>query len=303
MTKLVSTCLVSLLLVSTGCGKSDFSLSALLGTKKEKSNPTPDPRIKSTIKIVVNGVVQSFDEPGIQEIVIPQDATDVSYVVIGGAGGSSGTSLSVDSRVQTVPANVGGRGLVVEGSFKLDQVRGKTLKLYIAGDGESGMQSAEGGARGGRGGSGFFAGGDGGAAGNKPVTWTQSTGGGGGGGASAITLADVVLVVAGGGGGAGGAAFTGFQSDFCKYNPHSLPVNPGGSAVSPSFKNLGKGQPGRSVAEGISNSGGGGGGGGMTAGLGGAAIDAGNHSAGCDGKAGGSFVNDLFVTKSATDAT
>jgi len=286
--------------MGTGCGKSEFSLSALLGSDKKSSKPAPDPSIKSTVKIVVDGVIKSFDQPGTQEIVIPQDATNVSFVVIGGAGGNSGTSLAVDKRVQTVPANVGPRGLVVEGSFKIEKVIGKTLKLYIASDGESGTQSAEGGARGGQGGSGFYAGGDGGAAGMKPVTWTQSTGGGGGGGASAITLADIVLVVAGGGGGAGGAGFTGFQSDFCKYNPRSIPGVPGGSAIDPSVKNLGQGQPGQSVAEGITNSGGGGGGGGMTAGLGGGAIDAGNHSAGCDGKAGGSFVNDIFVTQSPT---
>lgn len=134
------------------------------------------------------------------EYVIPQWASTIDFVLVGGGGGNGGDDY---------PNSFGGRGgngNVMTGSINVDAIPwtdpiNKAIKIYSPRRGNNGTSFAKASA-GGTGGFGYATGGNGGAT----ASGEYSGSGGGGGGAAAITLADGTLIALAGGGGGGGGA-------------------------------------------------------------------------------------------------
>lgn len=151
-------------------------------------------------------------EPGMtyQSFTVPEDVTELIYLINGGEGGSSGkpgTNFYAD----------GGRGTIAKGTVAVTP--GEVLHLYPSEKGQSSRYYSDA-HEGSRGGTGFTNGGNGGTQGSDGTAGDVDDrldgpgGGGGGGGSSAIVSGDTTIVLAAGGGGAGGSFMNGYNSGF-----------------------------------------------------------------------------------------
>lgn len=138
------------------------------------------------------------------EIPVPQFASEIYFVLVGGGGGNGGDDAPYSF------GGRGGKGNVLRGYIQLPTEflfsTQRAIRIYTGKAGADGVSSVSG-AAGGSGGWGYAIGGTGGSAGT--ANSDKSGGGGGGGGASAITFVrdgvETLLAFAGGGGGGGGA--------------------------------------------------------------------------------------------------
>ena len=139
-------------------------------------------------------IVQTYGV-GNHTLTIPDDATNVTIRVRGGAGGSGGSDIGGSG-------GSAGQGRV--GKFSIAD-GGRTLTINVGSRGSNGIRAQNGGS--GSGGDVSVSGGDGGRGGN---TGSQDSSGGGGGGGSGVFIFDSVsngyVVAAGAGGGGGGGS-------------------------------------------------------------------------------------------------
>ena len=139
-------------------------------------------------------IVQTYGV-GNHTLTIPDDATNVTIRVRGGAGGSGGSDIGGSG-------GSAGQGRV--GKFSIAD-GGRTLTINVGSRGSNGIRAQNGGS--GSGGDVSVSGGDGGRGGN---TGSQDNSGGGGGGGSGVFIFDSVsngyVVAAGAGGGGGGGS-------------------------------------------------------------------------------------------------
>ena len=175
-------------------------------------------------------VREAFTNGQSGDVFIESNATDITFELSGGQGGSGATTFTAGSTLQLpgggsnfpplysdkyyradgYPGSAGRYGSFIPASGKEDEFRGKTFRL---------TSSSPGGNGGGGGGTGFVNGGNGGNGTEGP--------GGGGGGASGLSRSDgTVMVIAGGGAGGGGGSK--IRKLFFPYFEYGTPMPYGG---------------------------------------------------------------------------
>lgn len=137
-----------------------------------------------------------------QSFTVPEDVTELIYLISGGNGGSSGEP-------NTNYFAKGGRGTQVKGTVSVTP--GEVLHLYPSDRGQTSQYHSDN-HEGSQGGAGFTTGGNGGTStdiggidNENEGSGVRYGGGGGGGGSSAIVSGDTTIVLAAGGGGAAGS--------------------------------------------------------------------------------------------------
>ena len=168
---------------------------------------TSETESSSGAGITLLACTASFSSDG--TLVLPADATEITFSVAGAQGGSGGDETNGGPGSSLGTGGTGGLGAIVTGTVAV--AGGSTLTISVGQMGADGQSSEVSNAVfpgaatlqlgiGGAGGAGDSVGGQGGSGNNG----NRQTGGGGGGGSSAITGGGVT-VIAGGGGGGGGA--------------------------------------------------------------------------------------------------
>ena len=235
----------------------------------------------------VSSFTTTYSTPGTYDLAIPAGAINITYEIVGGTGGTGGSSSG--GTLGFVSGGVGARGQKIVGTLGSSVVN-QTLSIRVAGAGGNGTGN-NGYDSGGSAGSGYYSGGSGG---NQPGgEFNGSAGsGGGGGGASSITLSSNVLLVAGGGG--GGAA---------AYGNSGFP--PGPARTSTSLTTTLNGSNGGLGGDGTTsaNASSGGGGGGNPGGFGGRYNISGNNISGDGGDGGGGYYNTSYVNTASLETS
>lgn len=230
-------------------------------------------------------VTTTFSTAGTHTISIPSGATNIQYEIVGGIGGSGGYS----SARSPGPGAAGAYGQKITGTLK-SSASGKTLTLYVAGNGSTGGQIY-----GGAGGTGYTSGGQGGNNFSTPSDGFVGAAGGGGGGSSAILDSSTRIVVAGGGGGGAPIMYSSGPGTNGPYGQTSNIINADTGVAS-------NGTVGATSGASF-NGGGGGGGGGNPGGQGGDAYASGNDSSGEGGDGGQGYYNSTYVNTASLQSS
>jgi hypothetical protein len=225
---------------------------------------------------------------GAQTLVIPDGTYRINYELVGGKGGTAGTS---SARIENNPGGVGGFGQKVIGSINGELLAGNTVTLYVGQNGLNGSTVV-----GGNGGGGYKAGGRGGYnySTDEDGSWYGAAGGGGG-GSSSIIYQSSPIVTAGGGGGGGAKMYTNFGGPDYPIGKTSTILNSSVSTTDTATNGVNGADSGASF-----NGAGGGGGGGHSGGAGGDAYAAGNDITGEGGDGGEGFYNDAYKLATTT---
>ena len=224
---------------------------------------------------------------------VPSNATNITYIIRGGAGGTAPGARDYwsggynQSCANGATDSVGGQGQYLTGSLK-NTVGGQNITFTRGLKGDDNLYNLGGNAdQGALGGPGYHNGAAGGLAQDSNATGQYlctRSGGCGGGGSSAFTIGTTLLVEAGGGGGAGGTAQTIFGSQDGVYVTTVTTTNNGSDGSIGGFGSSSH------------NAGSGGGGGGNPGGSGGTNVLSGNSIAGYGGNGGQGYYNTTYVT-------